>query len=236
MTRSAAYLGWLLVLALAAPIQAQYRPTSNPTAPAGQLPPLLYVKLLGPKGMQVTFFREDLQPHTFDVPCSVGLRPGYSVRLAISGIPGHPGAIFFPTLEVHGSLALANPLRSADFPAALVFTGEDFARSAADVLVKKVIVLERPDNAVPVATAPDAPFEILIAPNRNALWEAQLRGQPLLVLQMGERQLTRAELANATGTVLLPGEKATLFAARAALAGVELLSGGRSPRGACPFR
>ena len=58
--------------------------------------------------MQVTFFRGNAQGQTFDVPCTIGARPGYSIRMAITGIADYPGAAFYPTLDVHGSLLLAN--------------------------------------------------------------------------------------------------------------------------------
>jgi uncharacterized repeat protein (TIGR01451 family) len=67
--------------------------------------------------------------------------------------------------------------------------------------------LERPDLAIPVATHPDEPFEISVPPQEDPMREARQRGQPLFVMQMGERQFTRAELGNVPGTLLLPGDK-----------------------------
>jgi uncharacterized repeat protein (TIGR01451 family) len=177
------------------------------TNPAGQMPPLLYVKLIGPKGMKVSFQRSNAPEQSFQVPCTVGIRPGYCVRLAISGIPEFPGATFFPTLEARGSLFLNNNARNADFPAALVFHAEDFARIQGGATLKKIVVLERPDTAIPVATQPDEPFEFGIPANRDPLQEAFSRGHPLLVLHMGQRELTREELTLAPGTILLPGER-----------------------------
>jgi uncharacterized repeat protein (TIGR01451 family) len=207
MVSRAAHLAWLLVLlGWSAAARAQYLPPSAQTASSGQMPPLLYVKLTGPKGMQVTFVRGASPDQTFAAPCTIGIRPGYSVRMAITGIADYPNAAFFPTLEVRGSLFLANQMRSAEFPAALVFRAEDFTRVKADTAIKKIIVLERPDSAVPVATSTDDPFEIAVPANRDPLREARERGQPLLVMHLGERQFTRDELVNAPGTILLPGE------------------------------
>ena len=172
------------------------------------MPPLLYVKLTGPRGMKVTIFRGADPEQTFAAPCTIGVRPGYRVRMALTGMADYPNTAFFPTLEVHGSLLLANTMRNAEFPAAVVYRAEDFARVLSDAAIKKIIVLERPDSAVPVATSPDEPFEIAVPANRDPLREARERGQPLLVMHLGERQFTREELINAPGTILLPGEQA----------------------------
>jgi uncharacterized repeat protein (TIGR01451 family) len=175
--------------------------------PAATLPPLLYVKLIGPKGMQVTCFRGAAPGQSFATPGTIGIRPGYSVRLAIT-IPDYPNTTFYPTLEARGSLMMANQFRQADYPAALVFRAEDFARIQANATLNKVVVLERPESAIPAATKPDEPLEIAVIGNRDPLHEAFERGQPLLLMQMGSRELTRAEIANVPGTLLLPGEKA----------------------------
>jgi uncharacterized repeat protein (TIGR01451 family) len=203
------HLAWLLlILGSAGPARSQ-QPTLllSAVSPSGQMPPLLYVKLLGPKGMQLTFFDDAAQGKSFLAPCTIGIRPGYCARVAISGVPDYPNTAFFATLEARGSLFLGNSLRNADYPAALVFRSDDFARVRADANLKKVIVLERPDSAIPVATSPDEPFEILSPTSRDLLWAAAERGQPLLVMHMGGRQLTPEELVNPSGTVLLPGEK-----------------------------
>src|SRR5207302_7504766 len=104
MARRAAHLGWLLAMhSLMMPAWAQ-SPQPQSLAPLASLPPLLHVKLIGPRGMQVTFFRGSAQGQTFDVPCTIGLRPGYGIRMAITGVPDYPNAAFYPTLDVHGSL------------------------------------------------------------------------------------------------------------------------------------
>jgi uncharacterized repeat protein (TIGR01451 family) len=210
--------GWLLVIGIAGAASAQQPPSAlppapgrtdwqsvpQPLAPAGHEPPLLYVKLIGPPGMQATFATPGSPGLTFATPCTIGIRPGYCARVALT-VPGFPDTAFFPTLEAHGSLLVSNP---ADFPAALVFRYEDFARAKADASIKKLVVLERPDTAIPVATRPDEPFEIAVPPSRDPQREAAVYGVPALVMHMGERQLTLEELANVPGTVLLPGEKA----------------------------
>ena len=202
MTRHAVWLTWLLMPCFITKIASAQAPSPAPW----QQPPLLYVKLIGPKGTRATFFRGAAVGQAFDLPCTIGVRPGYSVRVAITGVPAYPKRAFFPTLDVYGSLLLAGNQHNADFPAAIVFHEEDFAHAQADVTLKRIVVLERPDSAVPVATKPDAPFEISVPAQQGPLREARERGQPLLVMHLGGRQFTLAELANVPGTLLLPGD------------------------------
>jgi uncharacterized repeat protein (TIGR01451 family) len=99
-------------------------------------------------------------------------------------------------------------MRPWEHPANIVFTEEDFAAVRDGSVITKVVVLERPDKAEPVATTCDSPFEITVPPNRDPMIEAQQRGRPLLVLHMGDGQASPQELASigVPGTVLLPGE------------------------------
>lgn len=203
MVRHAVWLTWLLVPCFATAIAS----AQPPSQPARQQPPLLYVKLIGPRGTRATFFRGAAAGQSFELPCTIGVRPGYTVRLALTGVPAFPKRAFFPTLDVYGSLLMAGNQHGAAFPAAIVFHEDDFARVHSDVTLKRIVVLERPDTAIPVATKPDQPFEISVPAQQAPLREARERGQPLVVVQMGERQFTLAELANVPGTVLLPGDR-----------------------------
>jgi uncharacterized repeat protein (TIGR01451 family) len=169
----------------------------------------MYVRFTGPIGTKITLYRGYDAGKTFDLPATVGFRPGYSYRFAVSGMEGFPSQAFFPSLEVRGSLALRSNLRNADFPAYIRFTEEDFQRAASGSLVKKVITLERPDLALPVASKPDEPIEIQVANTRDPYVEAAERGQPLITYHLGQRFLTPQELNRLAipGTVLLPGDQ-----------------------------
>jgi uncharacterized repeat protein (TIGR01451 family) len=185
---------------------AQYAlPQLPPPGPT----PLLYVKVLGPAGLQVTLYRGSAG-HTLTAPCVVGLRPGYVYRVQLGGMPNHPAQTFYPTLEVRGTLKLPHKLRCADFPVPLVFSDEDFRGVRAGTLVTRRFLLERPDVAIPEATKADQPIELTVPTERNAEELACERGRTLLVVRLGQRQMAPEELvAQAVpGTILLPGEKA----------------------------
>ena len=188
----------------------QYPPQSNYLPPRPPPPsPLMFIRFAGPKESKITIYRGSGPAQTLELPCTVGFRPGYSYRLAIFDVPKFPRQLFFPSLEVRGTLALVPKFRNVDFPAQINFTDEEFSKVVLGSFVKKVVVLERPDHAYPVATRPDSPLEIPVASSRDPVLEGSQRGQPLVVMQMGHRFLTPEELNSLAipGTVLLPGER-----------------------------
>lgn len=171
--------------------------------------PLMYVRFSGPKGTKITLYRGFDAGQTLELPCTAGFRPGYSYRLAVFDMPGLPREVFCPSLEVRGTLALISKLRNADFPVHIHFSEDEFRRVTTGSFIKKVITLERPDLAVPVATQPDLPLEIPVPAPRDPYVEAAERGQPLVIYHLGQRFLTPQEL-NALaipGTLLLPGDR-----------------------------
>ena len=188
------------------PFTFQPYPTFVPSPPP---PPLLFVRIDGPAGMKATFFRGTAGGQTVTVPFTVGFRPGYVFRFLISDVPGHPGETFSPTAEVWGSLLLANRLRNPEFPAGLVFHEEDFNSVRAGAVVTKVMVLERPDTAIPQASTANDPLQINVAPNQDPFAEGRQHGQPLLALRLGQLEVSAKELAaqGMSGTILMPGER-----------------------------
>src|SRR5437764_14115947 len=54
----------------------------GPSSVALKPPPLLYLRLVGPAGSHVTFYRGGQTPETVGLPAVVGFRPGYQYRCA----------------------------------------------------------------------------------------------------------------------------------------------------------
>lgn len=196
----------LVVLSQTVPCHGQY---PYPLVPPRALPPLMYVKFAGPAGMSVTLYKGGGAGQSFQAPCTVGLRPGYLYRVQLTNIPGYPGMSLFPTLDVRGSLQFANRLRNSDFPAALVFRDQDMEAVRNGSLVTKLVVLERPEAALPMTSTRDEPLEIDVPSQGNAVNEAELRGKTLMVVHLGQRQYSPQEMAEQAilGTLLMPGEK-----------------------------
>src|SRR5262249_40920000 len=154
-------------------------------------------------------YQGQAEGHTYPAPCTVGLRPGYVYRVKVSGFPGHPEAIVFPTLEVRATLRLPPQLRAADYPAPVQFTDEDVAAIGAGTVLTTLVVVEAPERPAPTATRADQPLESLVEPGQEPLTAARERGRPLLVVRTGQRDFTPEEMARQgiPGTILLPGDK-----------------------------
>lgn len=198
-------LSVLVLLPLATATHAQMTPL-----PEKGPSPLLFVRFSGPPGVRTTFFQGRPKGRAFDAPAVVGMRPGYLYRVEVSHLPGRPGVSIYPTLEVRGSLCIPPKLRAASFPAPVVFTEADLEAVLAGALVTKVVYLENPDRAVPLATRPETPLELDLPASAHLLQEARERGRVLLVVRMGGRLLVSPEelaCSSVPGTILLPDEK-----------------------------
>ncbi len=179
---------------------------ADPAAPP-HMPPL-FVRLAGPPGTRAVVYPGGQVSRPFEAPVTIGVRPGYIYRVQLTDIPEHPGLSLFPTIEVRGTLVPPPGLNPIPYAVPVVFTPTDINRVLAGVFLTKVIYLERPDTALPIASNPDVPLETEVPPNRDLLAEARLLGRPLLVVRLGQRNFTAEEMAHqaVAGTVLLPGE------------------------------
>jgi uncharacterized repeat protein (TIGR01451 family) len=209
----------LVSLVLVAPAAAQMPPVPptplRPPAPVPFAPlphpdPLLYVRFNGPPGLKITFYRGAATGRTLEVPCTVALRPGYRYRLKVNGFAKRPKEYLTPTLEVRGALQLAPTIKASTYPATINFSEDDIERALSSILVTKVVLLEDPEKAIPVAASVDDPLETHLLPGRDPLVEARERGRPFVVMHVGDYAASEVELARQgiPGTILLPGEKA----------------------------
>jgi uncharacterized repeat protein (TIGR01451 family) len=179
-----------------------------PALPSCGPAPLLFVRFVGPQGMQASFYQGHARNRTLPAPAVVGIRPGYLYRVKLTGMATHPGLSLYPTLEVRGSLYLAH-LGPSKFPAPVVLTERDIDNILAGSMVTKLIYLEHPDRALPSSYPADDPFELDLPPGSKLLEEAWARGRPVLIVRLGGRLLvSEEELAHSSafGTILYPGE------------------------------
>ncbi|HEY1861480.1 MAG TPA: hypothetical protein VGG61_14055, partial [Gemmataceae bacterium] len=208
MKRFTPFAACLGLVCAAATVFAQSRPVSVPL-PAQFSAPLLFVRFVGPKGMRVTFYQGGAAVRGFEVPVTVGLRPGYFYRVKMTGWGADPKTALYPTFEVRGSLALTKHLEAADYPAPAIFDAESLEHALSGTLVTKIVYVEHPDYAVPVATKSEEPLESAASPDRDPLSEARLMGRPVMIVRFGGKQISDEELAEQAipNTVLFPGEK-----------------------------
>lgn len=188
-----------------------------PRLPQTGAAPLLFVRFMAPAGAKVTIHQCRAPGRVFPAPVTAGLRPGYVYRVKISHIPGRPGLALYPTLEVRGTLKLPKVIRAADHPAPAPISQEDIDRILRGALITKVVFLEHPDQALATATKPEQPpIELTVPAGADPIDESRTRGRPLLIMRLGERELTDDELACQAipGTVLLPNDKGLPFPAK----------------------
>lgn len=188
--------------------------TAQPPVPPPPLPgqgpaPLLYVSFTEPAGMEVTFYQGDAVGFKEKTPVTVGLRPGYIYRVMLTDLPGLPGVSFYPTLEVRGSLLMPPKSSSANHPVPIGFSARDIEQVGDGALITKVFVLENPERATPVATAPRQPLEFEPLPGEDPVTRAREIGRPLVIVRLGSRDVGARDLVrqNVPGTILLPGMK-----------------------------
>lgn len=183
--------------------------------PAGVAPPVpyppaphLFVKVAGPAGSDVAYNPGTAQAVVTGGP--IGLRPGYPFRLELSKMPGRKGVSYFPSIEVRGVLSLRPGFDPSKHPVPIVFTDRDLEKVADGKMITKIYYLESPDKALAAPSDPNEPLEFQADSEVEAIKEARERGRPMLIVRLGERPFTAAELAreNVPGTIFVLGMRA----------------------------
>lgn len=184
----------------------------HPLAARAEWAPLTYVRFLLPEGVRVGVYPGTPAARLYPGSIRLGLRPGYSYRFELSNlppelfVPPEPPTALYPEVTVYGSLLSRGEIRAEDFPVPLLLSREDLSRAVSGAVIVKYVYLEDPAQATPVATTPDAPLEWRDADEATARQQAQQQGRLLVVLRLGNRLPTAAELRQAAieNTVLLP--------------------------------
>lgn len=199
----------------------------QPCPPSAAPAPVLFSKVIVPAGTTITVHPGSGMAKAYAGGTTFGFRPGFGYRLELGNIPGKPGTTLYPLIEVYGSLVPRNGLNYWEFPTAIPFSADELAKAATGVMISKVIYLEDPKKAVPIAATPDTPHEFNEPTSAEAKKAAVESGRVVAVVTLGDRPPHPQELAaNAiANTILLPGE--TSLAAPAAMpplawAGIQL--------------
>jgi hypothetical protein len=200
---SIALLGGLTLLSAPASAQAQaparYYPLQAPIPPGmagdwavkrGKGGPVCFQRIrveLPDSGHAVFFDGAPDREIALSAPAQVGLLVGPVYRFKISDMPDYPGVELYPTVELVDRLHPPEG-RAADFPVPIRFTAEDIEFALQGRLVTKVVYLEQPNRALPIATGPGNPLPPkLLPPRENTLQAADLRGRPMLIIRLGGR-------------------------------------------------
>jgi hypothetical protein len=145
------------------------------------------VRIRAPQGARIALARsgqfEDAQPNEVLVGVYVG--PVY--RLQVTEIPNNPGLEVFPTVEVIDRL-YPPPGLALRYPIPVELTQDELELAARGAFVTRVIYIEDPAQALPIAQRADGEQPWIEAPpGEDPLVAADYRGRPVAILRMGGR-------------------------------------------------
>jgi hypothetical protein len=126
----------------------------------------------------------------FESPCEgpalVGLLIGQVYRFKITRIPRNEGFEVFPTIELVNRLYPPRGLEN-HFPVPIEFTLEELELALSGRFVTRVIYLEDPNAALPVAEDPDHQRYYEVRSDQDPLKVADRLGRPMAIMRMGSR-------------------------------------------------
>jgi hypothetical protein len=112
---------------------------------------------------------------------------GPAYRFKVTEIPGHPGVEVFPTVEMVDRM-YPPPGLALRFPVPVELTQEELEMAAEGRFVTRVIYVEDPQLALPVAERQDSETRwIEVRPGEDPLVTADGLGRPIAILRMGGR-------------------------------------------------
>lgn len=126
---------------------------------------------------------------TFDTPRAaprVGMLIGQVYRLRVTNIDLQPGKEVFPTIEVIDRL-YPPAGQAARFPIQIELPQEDLELALEGHYITRVIYLEDPDRAMPVASAGKEQNWFDTGPGTNPLFMADRLGRPMAIVRLGGR-------------------------------------------------
>lgn len=144
------------------------------------------VEVGAPDGAQVSFREEGEFVGTGDSKAKAGMLIGEVYRCKLTNIDGFPGEEIYPTIEVINRLYPPQG-RAAEFPIPIHITQEEIELALDGKYITRVIYLESPDLALPVAQRPDSQRIIEIGPTADPLHAADALGRPMAILRIGSR-------------------------------------------------
>lgn len=144
------------------------------------------VEVRAPEGARIWLSADGqyIEPETASV--KAGLLIGSVYRLRVTNIPYHEGMELYPTIEVIDRL-YPPPGQAARFPIPIELTLEDMELALDGRYVVRVVYLEDPRLALPIAQASDQQIWMDAGPGNDPLRMADELGRPVAILRMGGR-------------------------------------------------
>lgn len=144
------------------------------------------VEVIAPNGALISLAAEGRYLDPKPEKALAGMLIGHVYRLRISNIEQNEGAEVFPTIEVIDRL-YPPPGQATRFPIPVVLTQEELEFAIDGRYVQRVIYVEEPRTAPPVADAPRTQRYFEIGAGQDPLEVADRLGRPVAILRMGSR-------------------------------------------------
>lgn len=119
-----------------------------------------------------------------DAHLMAGLMVGAVYRFRVANIPGTPGAELYPTVELIGR-TYAPPGLETSFPIPINLSDTDLQDALDGKLVTRIIYLEDPQTAVPLAMERSESRPLDIPNHQDALATADSLGRPIAIVRVG---------------------------------------------------
>lgn len=151
------------------------------------------VRVTVPKGTKVALAAEGKFERPTDAERTIGMLLAPVYRLRVTNIPLQEGREVYPTIEVIDRI-YPPAGQKWRFPIPIELTKEELTLALEGKFITRVIYLEPPAGAVPIATDGKRQEWFEIDPHENPLEVADRLGRPVAILRMGGR--TPADVQN----------------------------------------
>jgi uncharacterized repeat protein (TIGR01451 family) len=156
------------------------------------------VRIRAPEGARIALALEDGIQNSGN-ELVVGLNIGPVYRLQVGDIPNHPGLELYPTVEVIDRL-YPPPCLALRFPIPVELTSDELDKAATGSFITRVIYVEDPHTALPVAEKASGEQRWVEAPpGEDPLVTADGRGRPVAIVRIGGRTSNAAAEAMRCG-------------------------------------
>ena len=144
------------------------------------------VEIRAPEGALVSLAIDQQFSAPQAAPFKVGMLIAPVYRLRVTQIPNHTGEEVYPTVEIINRIypPVGEEFR---FPLPIDLTQADLELALAGKFVTRVVYLEDPQQALPIATTPDEQRYFEVRPSDDPLEVADRLGRPVAIIRLGGR-------------------------------------------------
>ncbi len=147
------------------------------------------IRFVGPKGMQIGWQVGDtFAENQLTAPARYNFEQGATYRLKLTNIPGRPGLVLYPTLQVYPAQPSTDAYLAHN-TVPIEITDEDLDQVESNNFVTKVIYLPDPKYQELAIAGVETLVSTRLEPGVDPVAEADKRGTILAVLRVGNMDL-----------------------------------------------